>query len=272
MKTFAVPAAYCNTIPWFNNMTNSTCETNGERTDSEFHDASVTDSHFASHSASPLIQPSSMLARISFLPSMTEKMSRPFEKPVPPSPPLPHAPPASPDHSATVESFRGESMGHDHGIMTTDGASVTSLHSVPGATDNSGSSPGKIRRHPVLHKKFEPNLMLINSGSVARDHLGTERTFLAYVRTSLAIASTGVGMFSTIPILTIRLSVFISMFDYMAVYGLILLPVPALVQLFTVAANSTTTNPTPRSRIQRYARPLGATTVCFGLAVLVFGS
>ena len=37
------------------------------------------------------------------------------------------------------------------------------------------------------------NLRLENSGSVARDHLASERTFLAYVRTSLVIASTGVG-------------------------------------------------------------------------------
>ena len=37
------------------------------------------------------------------------------------------------------------------------------------------------------------SLSLKNQGSVARDHLASERTFLAYVRTSLAIASTGVG-------------------------------------------------------------------------------
>lgn len=37
------------------------------------------------------------------------------------------------------------------------------------------------------------SLRLQNSGSVARDHLALERTFLAYMRTSLAIASAGVG-------------------------------------------------------------------------------
>ena len=37
------------------------------------------------------------------------------------------------------------------------------------------------------------SLRLENSGSVARDHLASERTFLAYMRTSLAIASSGVG-------------------------------------------------------------------------------
>jgi hypothetical protein len=37
------------------------------------------------------------------------------------------------------------------------------------------------------------SLRLENSGSVARDHLASERTFLAYMRTSLAVASSGVG-------------------------------------------------------------------------------
>lgn len=37
------------------------------------------------------------------------------------------------------------------------------------------------------------SLCLQNSGSVARDHLASERTFLSYVRTSLAIVSAGVG-------------------------------------------------------------------------------
>jgi len=87
-----------------------------------------------------------------------------------------------------------------------------------------------------------PRLVLENSGSVARDHLASERTFLAYVRTSLAIASTGV----------------------------------ALVQLFTISGFSVT-NPSPNriagtsSRIQTYARPLGAATVIMGLFVLAIG-
>jgi Domain of unknown function (DUF202) len=40
---------------------------------------------------------------------------------------------------------------------------------------------------------WDPLLILENSGSVARDHLASERTFLAYVRTSLGLASMGVG-------------------------------------------------------------------------------
>lgn len=37
-------------------------------------------------------------------------------------------------------------------------------------------------------------LHLINDGNVARDHLASERTFLAYVRTSLGIAAAGVAL------------------------------------------------------------------------------
>ncbi|KAJ7695113.1 hypothetical protein B0H17DRAFT_1056458 [Mycena rosella] len=95
---------------------------------------------------------------------------------------------------------------------------------------------------PPLISRFQPSLLLQNSGSVARDHLAAERTFLAYVRTSLVVASTGV----------------------------------ALVQLFTISSNTTTDNklafiPTTR-RIQAWARPLGATMVCFGLVILTLGT
>ena len=49
------------------------------------------------------------------------------------------------------------------------------------------------RSGPFFNLRKCVELRLENSGSVARDHLASERTFLAYMRTSLAIASSGVG-------------------------------------------------------------------------------
>lgn len=77
----------------------------------------------------------------------------------------------------------------------------------------------------------EVSLTLQNSGSVARDHLALERTFLAYTRTSLALASAGV----------------------------------ALVQLFN------TSNKAETDRIERYARPLGGSVIALGVIVLSIG-
>jgi len=67
------------------------------------------------------------------------------------------------------------------------------------SADPSGSvgeqrSNGKQTMLEVLRRKLNPALTLENSGSVARDHLAAERTYLAYVRTSLSIASTGVAL------------------------------------------------------------------------------
>ncbi|CDO73972.1 hypothetical protein BN946_scf185043.g21 [Trametes cinnabarina] len=75
-------------------------------------------------------------------------------------------------------------------------------------------------------------LMLENSGSVARDHLASERTFLAYVRTSLTLSSAGVG----------------------------------LVQLFSLSASTA-----DRRDLEHFAKPLGATMIAIGLYTLWIG-
>lgn len=71
----------------------------------------------------------------------------------------------------------------------------------------------------------------------ARDHLASERTWLAYIRTSLAVSSSGV----------------------------------ALVQLFTIAANRNPDGHGLSAHIQTFARPLGATMVLIGLGVCLLG-
>ncbi|EIW59738.1 uncharacterized protein TRAVEDRAFT_71689 [Trametes versicolor FP-101664 SS1] len=75
-------------------------------------------------------------------------------------------------------------------------------------------------------------LTLENSGSVARDHLASERTFLAYVRTSLTMSSAGVG----------------------------------LVQLFSLSASTA-----HKTDLEQFARPLGAVMIGIGLFTLGVG-
>ncbi|KAG2064486.1 hypothetical protein BDR04DRAFT_1035155 [Suillus decipiens] len=101
------------------------------------------------------------------------------------------------------------------------------------------SPPRKFRE--VINQVTSPltlSLVLENKGNVARDHLASERTYLAYVRTSLACASAGV----------------------------------ALVQLFTLS-NSTNSHIHDQGGIdpQRFSRPFGATMVLLGLFILVYG-
>ncbi|KAN0137782.1 DUF202 domain containing protein [Lactarius tabidus] len=85
---------------------------------------------------------------------------------------------------------------------------------------------------------FSLSLTLKNTGSVARDHLASERTFLAYVRTSLSFASAGV----------------------------------ALVQLFRVSVSTSANGSLNIASAAQYARPLGATLIALGFSVLGLGT
>ena len=90
-------------------------------------------------------------------------------------------------------------------------------------------------------KRLNPAVVFQNSGSVARDHLASERTFLAYIRTSLALAGAGVG----------------------------------IVQLFAIAelTSKSARIPLPKvhGRLRAFAMPLGTMTLLFSLMVLFIG-
>ena len=86
-----------------------------------------------------------------------------------------------------------------------DGNDGDGSHDVPrpGGVDNtaptiSGEESTSGFSLPHLLRSLFPQVSLVleNTGSVARDHLANERTWLAYVRTSLSIAGTGVGVSS----------------------------------------------------------------------------
>ncbi|KAI8353227.1 hypothetical protein BD560DRAFT_408551, partial [Blakeslea trispora] len=44
-----------------------------------------------------------------------------------------------------------------------------------------------------IYSRFSTSFMLENKAAVARDHLANERTFLAWLRTSLSLITVGVG-------------------------------------------------------------------------------
>jgi len=56
------------------------------------------------------------------------------------------------------------------------------------------STPSTPSKWKALLGRANPAPALQNTGSVARDHLANERTWLAYLRTSLSLASAGVAL------------------------------------------------------------------------------
>ena len=119
----------------------------------------------------------------------------------------------------------------------------------PTTTTTTTTTTNTIPSRTIFHQlyltitRFHPTLRLVlqNKASVARDHLASERTFLAYVRTSLGLASAGV----------------------------------ALVQLFTMAdlISRSTGVPLPavNQKLQKFVIPLGLTALAMALIVLIIG-
>ncbi|KAI0074019.1 hypothetical protein K474DRAFT_1710228 [Panus rudis PR-1116 ss-1] len=89
-----------------------------------------------------------------------------------------------------VEEGKGESV-------SADASSGEPQNAVEG---NDGERPHSQSREWL--QRLNLSLTLQNSGSVARDHLAVERTFLAYVRTSLTIASSGIALVQVFAIAT----------------------------------------------------------------------
>ncbi|PBK79302.1 hypothetical protein ARMGADRAFT_1093273 [Armillaria gallica] len=81
------------------------------------------------------------------------------------------------------------------------------------------------------------SLTLQNNGSVARDHLASERTFLAYVRTSLALASAGVALVQFFSISSIhpgRIQIYARPIGAATIVLAIILLVIAVIRFFSV--------------------------------------
>ena len=161
--------------------------------------------------------------------------------------------PEAPTPALNTPSNRDRCANHADDASSTDGpSSGDTLRCVDEHhQENMKGISGYRRGDWPLLAKWNPALTLENSGSVARDHLASERTFLAYVRTSLTIASTGVGEWPCCS----REAV--SQTDF----GVLV----ALVQLFTISAA------TNNKALEPWSRPMGAVVIALGLGTLCFG-
>ncbi|KAJ7030328.1 hypothetical protein C8F04DRAFT_1236614 [Mycena alexandri] len=77
-------------------------------------------------------------------------------------------------------------------LQAEDGRARPLLSGRPSFSVGVEAAPGRTENQ--TQDSLGVSLVLENTGSVARDHLASERTFLAYVRTSLTMASAGVAL------------------------------------------------------------------------------
>ncbi|KAF9985352.1 hypothetical protein BGZ75_003081 [Mortierella antarctica] len=94
-----------------------------------------------------------------------------------------------------------------------------------------------------LYRRYSPSLTLENKGSIARDHLANERTYLAWLRSSLSLITVGV----------------------------------AITQLFrlqnTSSSTGSPTEPTPELvKVSELGRPLGGSFIALGIMFLWLGT
>ena len=121
----------------------------------------------------------------------------PRRMPAPPSTPLhTHSPPPTPEPDTEPDSSSNHHLNPKPRRGRLPQISFLSHCESPQSEHDPGDQEVHVPPLEALRTAFNPfhvKLVLTNTGSVARDHLALERTFLAYVRTSLAIASAGVG-------------------------------------------------------------------------------
>jgi len=82
----------------------------------------------------------------------------------------------------------------DQSVSPMHDSQKSSLSTAPFRDPNGIPAPAITNiQNNAMNSWFSPSVVLENTGSVARDHLACERTWLAYIRTSMTVAGMGIG-------------------------------------------------------------------------------